>query len=222
MTSMLWKTLPRWVEDWQTDIGVARVREWFRKTGELQDEDIFVSANVDEVLSREALHKLRWCETSSDILSGALWVPMGNLEKALRPHYPVVGKPHAFSMPTLYKWRIVRENQSAGRRLFNMSSSGQFVSGGIHMTNSAFLPTALLKELTATEDDFYSGFINTDFLFSMTAEELDTEQDRLYRMDYQQCFAQLLDKKEDALDTEQYVPWFLGCNQVGISVYTHK
>ena len=31
--------------------------------------------------------------------------------------------------------------------------------GGIHLTNPAFLPTALLKELSATEDQFYSGNI---------------------------------------------------------------
>ena len=30
------------------------------------------------------------------------------------------------------------------------------VEGGIHLTSPAFLPNALLKELTATEDQYYS------------------------------------------------------------------
>ena len=32
---------------------------------------------VLKVLSREALHKLRWCETTHPVLSGALWMPLG-------------------------------------------------------------------------------------------------------------------------------------------------
>ena len=30
------------------------------------------------------------------------------------------------------------------------------VEGGIHLTSPAFVPNALLKELTATEDQYYS------------------------------------------------------------------
>ena len=29
--------------------------------------------------------------------------------------------------------------------------------GGIHLTSHAYLPNALLKELSATEDQYYSG-----------------------------------------------------------------
>ena len=32
--------------------------------------------------------------------------------------------------------------------------------GGIHLTSHAYLPNALLKELSATEDQFYSGIVN--------------------------------------------------------------
>ena len=40
-----------------------------------------------------------------------------------------------------------------------MCVNPQYLSdeGGIHLTSHAFLPTALLKELSATEDQFYSG-----------------------------------------------------------------
>ena len=36
-------------------------------------------------------------------LSGALWMPLGNLGRALRTDFPVLGRPHTFSLPTIYK-----------------------------------------------------------------------------------------------------------------------
>ena len=33
------------------------------------------------------------------------------------------------------------------------------VKGGIHLTNSAFLPTSLIKEFTATEEGYYSAAV---------------------------------------------------------------
>ena len=81
---------------------------------------------VFKVLSREALHKLRWCKTTHPVLSGALWMPIGrfstihflvfflcisicpkNLNRfdlALRTDRPVVGRPHAWSLPTIYRF----------------------------------------------------------------------------------------------------------------------
>ena len=47
----------------QTDIGVQRVKNWSQYDGHLGEGDIFISADVDEVMSGAALHKLRWCET---------------------------------------------------------------------------------------------------------------------------------------------------------------
>jgi hypothetical protein len=78
-------------------------------------------------------------------------------------------------MPTIYEWKSIKEKKFDGRRLFNLTYSGKYVAGGLQMTNAAFIPTALLKELTATEDNFYSGFINTNFLFW-------TMLDRVYRI----------------------------------------
>ena len=70
---LVWKVLsPR-----QTDHGVDRVRAWAAESGGLAPEDIFVSTDVDEMLSRAALHQLRWCQARVAALSGALWMPLG-------------------------------------------------------------------------------------------------------------------------------------------------
>jgi hypothetical protein len=68
-------------------------------SGQLGHDDILISASVDEVMSRTALHQLKWCQTSADVISGALLVPMGNLRKAMRPDFPVQGHLHTFAMP---------------------------------------------------------------------------------------------------------------------------
>ena len=33
-------------------------------------QDIFISADVDEVLSRGVLHQLKWCQVKEDVITG--------------------------------------------------------------------------------------------------------------------------------------------------------
>ena len=101
----------------QTLEGVAAVREWSGEAGELEAEDLLISANVDEgghivrplgteldfldhikdlsrnafdeyvtsrqIMSRSALHQLKWCEVSEEVISGGLWSPLGNFDKVI-------------------------------------------------------------------------------------------------------------------------------------------
>ena len=57
----------------QTDIGVQRVKTWSQFDGHLGDGDIFISADVDEVMSAAALQQLKWCETKQVRGQGGLW-----------------------------------------------------------------------------------------------------------------------------------------------------
>ena len=41
----------RFAEELQTDIGVARVRQWAKMNHALKGDDIFISTNVDEVFN---------------------------------------------------------------------------------------------------------------------------------------------------------------------------
>lgn len=52
------------------------------------------------------------------------------------------------------------------------------------MTNPSFLPLAILKELTATENGYYAGFVNLDFLFEMNPKQMMEEQTRLQKLHY--------------------------------------
>ena len=98
--------LVRWFEAQQTSAGVSRARSWASTVpGRLGPGDLFISANADEVLSREALHKLRSCQMAKEtrVVSGALWMPMGNLDLAIPTDFPVKGRPHTFALPSIYR-----------------------------------------------------------------------------------------------------------------------
>ena len=101
---------------------MARIKAWAEETGELTEDDLLISASVDEegysysvtllewifkkiitalnvafitkikimffnckysfkIMSRSALHKLKWCQVTDEIISGGLWTPLGNFNK---------------------------------------------------------------------------------------------------------------------------------------------
>ena len=80
------------------------------------------------------------------------------------------------------------------------------------MTNHAFLPSAILKELTATEDNFYTGFINIAYLLSMDLPDMNREQENLYNMVDKQCWLAQCDSMDKVTDVNKFIPWFLTCN----------
>ena len=206
----------RYAEQSQTYFGVERVRAWANISGVMQADDIFISGDVDEIMSRQALFKLKWCETTGYPLTGALWMPGGNFARAMRSDYPVSYRPHTFGLPTIYSWgQIVDKDNGLGGRLMTKLDGRQqkYIRDGIHMTNPAFLPLAIIKELTATEDNFYTGFINIAYLMSMDLTDLDDEQDNLYNMVDKQCWLAHSEPMEKVTDVQAFIPWFLSCNQ---------
>ena len=192
------------------------MKEWVKATGELNSGDIFISADVDEVLSQTVLHQLKYCALVSPILSGAITMPMGDLTRALRTEFPVAGKPHSFAQPSLYDWGGMEEGIFDGSRMIMSLRSSQhggpierFVAGGIHMTGNAFVATTFLKDLTATE---YSGEISLNLLKEMTLKDIENVQDDTYRLVYNPRWQEMVDPMEDVKDMEKFVPWFLACN----------
>ena len=51
---------------------------------ELDNNDIIIFADIDEMLSREVLHKLKHCRLKHNVLSGAITMPMGDFNLAFR------------------------------------------------------------------------------------------------------------------------------------------
>ena len=172
----------------QTDTGVGRVMAMFADLRLLTKEAVLVSGDVDEVMSREVLHQLAWCHLSADVVWGGLWMPMGDPRRALKVDRPSEHGAHLFVQPTVYKFEAVLEGRQGGRRLEINGSRTPVVRGGVHLTAPAFLPTAILKEMTATEEQFYKASVNFGHLFSADIEDLDREQQRLQQFFYKPMF----------------------------------
>ena len=77
------------------------------------------------------------------------------------------------------------------------------------MTNTAFIPTAMLKEITATET---RGFLEYNFINTLTLEDLDVAQDDLYNLENKRFWLNQTDPSETVTDVEKYIPWLLDCN----------
>ena len=72
-------------------------------------------------MSHSAMYSLAHCQLVGDVASGALWMPMGNLKLAFRSDFPVKGRLHTYSFPTIYRQAQKRKYEefpmSGGRKL---------------------------------------------------------------------------------------------------------
>ena len=125
-------------------------------------------------------------------------MPMGDLRRAVRLEVgnPSQHGPHLFAQPTIYTWEAVRSGRRWGRRMLasdwenrsNNSGLTPMIRGGIHLTAPAFLPSAILKEMTATEEQFYKASLNLRYLLSAGLEDLRLEQQRLETFYYKPMY----------------------------------
>ena len=129
----------------------------------------------------------------------------------------MTGRPHSFAEPTIYQWEGVKtgvfsgERAVMGLRYSSTQNITHYVLGGAHLTSNTFLPTTLLKDLTATE---YSGTLDLAVLGDMTdLEHFNDLQDYNYRAGYSEEVRGRLSEVEDVEDMEPFVPWFLSCNR---------
>ena len=164
-------------------------------------------------------------------------MPMGDLRRALRVDNPSQHGPHLFAQPTIYTWEAVRTRRRWGRRKLastwevSNTSGPPMIRGGIHLTAPAFLPASILKEMTATEEQFYQGKVNFEYLLSAGLEDLRLEQHRLQTFFYKGVWKisdnfgnrikikflgdlkPISDDLSEAADIKPTLPWFLDCNR---------
>jgi hypothetical protein len=203
------------MESLESGIGIDRVKQWANATGFLRPDDVFVSGDVDELLARPVLHQLHWCEMADTVASSAIWMPMGRLDTAFQTDFPAPGLPLTLALPTIYAWKAVASAEFGGGRMHSLASArpnGAWTTtkGGMHMTNPAFLPLIMVKELTATE---YGG---NKPLGNTSLASLNLAQDEAYALERSPNLrARMVDV--DKLPTTaaawlRHIPWWLACN----------
>ena len=123
--------------------------------------------------------------------------------------------PHLFLQPSIYRWKSVLEKKQSGIRQPGFKDEDSLtVIGGIHLTHGAFLPNSIIKEVTATENDFYEGSsVNWHHLLTATLQELNLEQHRVYDLFYRKYFDNLRDSVDDLPQIRPNIPQYLICNK---------
>ena len=137
--------------------------------------------------------------------------------------------PHLFIQPTIYKFEAIQEGREGGRRLERKGNNTPVVRGGVHLTSPAFIPNSILKEMTATEEQFYKASVNFGYLLSAEVEDLDLEVQRVRQFFYKPMFLDkfgnltlythshseriFTDDISDVTDVVPQLPWYLDCNR---------
>lgn len=172
-----------------------------------QRDFVHITSNADEVLSRRNVWRLRWCDDfEHDVMLGAIWTPMGDLQHAFRVDHPALSQvPYGDGRVFVGFNRVVHVRQLFSQG--NKNDPSRVIFGGIHMTDIRFWPFAVLKDLTNTE---YPGAYQLPSIprarrsfEQWYKKELEKERwpGRRVKKD------QLTGHNKDVL----HVPWFLSC-----------
>ena len=74
-----------WVfENNQQETALERIKALLRSSPEFSGDDLLISADMDEMVSRDVLQSLKHCQLRHGVLSAALIMPMGNFDLAFR------------------------------------------------------------------------------------------------------------------------------------------
>jgi len=198
-----------WYEREQTRVGVQSVKSWAAEPGNIDPDDLFVSGNADEVISRAAIHSLLNCHLVSSPVTGALWFPLGDPNLAFKSDFPVKGHPYTFAMPAIFRWSDFSKSSDGWRFTKATTAGTHYVQGGVHLSNPSFLPNALLKELTAT-----TNTLNLTKFFNLNhkLEELDRQQELLHSLANHQNWKKRTVPVSSVKDLVAELPWWLKCN----------
>ena len=63
---------------------MEEIKKAMNYSKEMDEDDVLIFADIDEMLSREALLRIKNCELRGNVVSGAITMPMGNLDMAFR------------------------------------------------------------------------------------------------------------------------------------------
>ncbi|KAG8457515.1 hypothetical protein KFE25_004151 [Diacronema lutheri] len=209
------------VENAQTAHGWRSFLRWNAATRVFADHDVFISADTDEIMSREALHELAGCRLHGPVASGGLWMPQGSMARAFRPDWPAShAHPYAFGMPTIYRMaellrgcaNFASKACAVPGRQFGRSNMSAFLLGGMHLTHYTYLPHVLLKKVTTNE---YHGLSAQDVAALSSVEQARALALREFTLDSH------LDWKRRSVPvglvrdfaTFARTPWFLACNK---------
>ncbi|KAI8900649.1 glycosyltransferase family 17-domain-containing protein [Globomyces pollinis-pini] len=136
------------LESTQEYVRWKKFLHWNSQNEFFGDYDMIGFGDVDEIPSRENIHLIKHCKPKGPIDIG-IWFPMSDIYKAFLPDFPVPGFPYTLGDPTFFPLHIAKQFQPFPNR--QRGSSGNFLTGGMHMSNYAYMPYQIARRLSCSE-----------------------------------------------------------------------
>ena len=156
--------------------------------------DIVVAGDIDELVGRREVLKLKWCKTIQNLpTKGAIGMPLGKIGRSFRSDWPPNGMPWALSAPNFYG----SDTAMAGNAKRNIGAFRGVppIVGGLHLTNYCFFPAMIVKELW-----------NADYGHNMDkSKACQTSLERAK----EQCYGLLSSRVRDGVGKETITPLLL-------------
>jgi hypothetical protein len=126
---------------------------WNAHTQFFGPNDLVGFGDVDEIPSRNNVQLLRHCEMAGPSVDIGSWFAWIRIDDAFRPDWPVPGNPWTLGDPTYWTVASATEFGQDGTKFPNRmgGTSGNFLLGGIHMTDNGYLPFIMAKLVACTE-----------------------------------------------------------------------
>ena len=125
-------------EEAQRFHGWVQIMKWLElKKMTNSSDSLVIHGDVDEVVSRENVHRMRHCELKRETFDVLIWFPFGNIHDAFRSHFPIDELPYSFASPTVRTLETaLSENQLPGQQQSKMRSKSSINFGASELSPS--------------------------------------------------------------------------------------
>lgn len=217
VASVKWSSAKIWtLESMQERKRWEKIKEWNSITNALSGNDIIGFGDADEVVSRENIQLMKYCQPKPGSLDIGIWFPFGRLDQAFASDWPVsrFGKfRYTLGDPTFYRWKDVQSLGSSDYPTRQRGQSNNFLLGGIHLTYYTYLPYFMLRILSATEcGDKSHIFPKEGIKHLMEYHSLKKLENELEKR-VQNVRIQPLGNIDEDLSKITILPWFYKCNE---------
>jgi hypothetical protein len=206
-----------------------KILQWNDRVKFFGSDDIVGFGDTDEIASRYNIHLLKYCYwRDRNPVDVGIWFPMGRINQAFRPDWPVPGHRYSLGDPTFHVFgQAVKTTKKSRRQQYypsrNRGHSPNFIVGGMHMSHYGYLVYQLLKETTCTECGTRIEFLNVLAETVRSGEWKGLELASSQVGDEFQGRVSLLDNLWDTDNKKRqqlvYLPWFYDCNRQRYSMW---
>lgn len=204
-TNNIWKN-----EAAQEHLRFSLFLKWNQDNGNyFNDDDIIGFGDTDEIPSFHNLILMKKCHIKGTTDIG-IWFTHNQINKYLITCFHVRGHRNTLGDPTYWLLKDAIKNRHPSR---NRGKSPYYLLGGVHLTRYGYLPSMILKGMTATESDGGGSYIINLRKYLELNMSLHEATKKIFFEDPVRKNIQYHDLDEKELNKPPFMmPWIMLCN----------